>query len=441
MAFIGTLGQVSLSSVFQAIEAHAKTGALIVKQGEQWIEFYVRSGRLICIGPVRTNTTLEERLVQAGVISAQALQDAVLALGATPQDETRLALTLMDLGYVSRENLRAWATKEAAAVVQAVLSWQNGEISFEEGQQPPLNRLLVAISISSLLTPFVSPVPASTTGPEFQPRSTGGEAVSSTMRPQVQAPAPAHLPASLSASELVTEIPRFSESLLPESPLPDLSAVEDAATPQSLAYPPLAQPKRVTAPLQPLSVDTSFLRPEMALLPVDLSPLREQNPVFVLTPEQWRLLTRADGRTTLEMACHELGMPVGLIRQVTGELLALGLVNILPSPQTPAPLYELSPVSRQLIASGLANGLVTPGYAAAPAQPWVAIAPTTDGLPPSFSSPTAFETQSQWGNGGNGATFIRGRGWITTPQPLQPLQPSGPLYSTQAVYASAGEKR
>ena len=119
---------------------------LIIKQEVLWVELYFRDGRLMCIGPVRPNATLGDRLLQAGVISKQDLQEAISTIDIAQPGETRIALTLMDLGYVSHERLRAWATKEAREVIQVLLTWQSGEISFEERQPPPTDRLLVALS-------------------------------------------------------------------------------------------------------------------------------------------------------------------------------------------------------------------------------------------------------------------------------------------------------
>ena len=71
MSFIGTLEQFSLSTILLKIEEEAKTGVLIIKQEAQWVELSFRQGQLVCIGPVRSNKTLGDRLLQAGVISQQ----------------------------------------------------------------------------------------------------------------------------------------------------------------------------------------------------------------------------------------------------------------------------------------------------------------------------------------------------------------------------------
>lgn len=439
MSFIGTLEQVSLALILQGIEAHAKTGLLVIKQEEQWVELYFRDGRLMCIGPVRANATLGERLLQAGVISQSALQDALQPIGEAQFGETRVALTLMELGYVSHEGLRAWATKEATNVLKVLFTWQNGTLYFEDGQQPPVDRLLVALSCMSLLPP----VPTVMT-PQEPPRVQVELAA-----PVVQTPQPSLAPATpitpimpitpvvptqstrattpaLNAAQIFTDEPISTAvvaSVTPDSPMPSLNIFCDSDTPNVSTLTP---PQRITTPMTPPPINSSYLRADMVLMPVDLSSLREQNPQLPITPERWRLLTRIDGQTTLQQVCQELAMPANIICQVAAELIALGLVQ--PTSGQPAAIAELSPTSRELLMASLGNGHIAPGYAASAVPPWTVVGPTTDALPPSFQAALPIETKSQWGNGGNGATFVPGRGWIPASQPLQPLQPSGPLY-------------
>src|SRR5437660_7641830 len=99
-------------NILQRVEAYAKTGLCVIQQGVQWVELYFGEGRLICSSPIRADITLGERLVEAGVISPQALQAALGFMRAEEFSEMRLALTLMDLGYIDRETLRAWATQQ-----------------------------------------------------------------------------------------------------------------------------------------------------------------------------------------------------------------------------------------------------------------------------------------------------------------------------------------
>ena len=449
MSLIGQLEQLNLSLILQGIEKYAKTGLLIVKQDEQKVELYFREGRLMCIGPVRPGMSLGDRLLQAGVISTSALQDSVLAVGVAEPGETRLALTLMELGHVSHEGLRAWATSEASGVIQILLTWQNGEIYFEDEIQPPADRLLVSFSASALL-PAPPPVatPANPTRHEtdaislqnIQPwneatisvQAQGKEMLHSV---QHDIPEPAGL---LSAAQLITEMPPISASF--STPPPSLPAANMFRDVNAQVIPQLSPPVRISQPLPPLRIDTSFMRPDMVLKPLDLSALRQQSPQLQITPGQWRILTRVDGRTTLQTVCQELGMSAELLCQVAGELIALGLIHV-SMPAQQASMNELPPVSADLFSPASNNGYVSHANVANTPQPWVAVTHTTGALPPSFGAHVSYETMSQWGNGGTGTTFVPGQGWVAKPQPMQPLQPGGPFYTTGGVYAPVGSGR
>ena len=385
----------------------------------------------MCIGPVKANISLGERLLQAGIISQAALSDAVLAMGDAQFGETRIALTLMELGHVSQEGLYEWSKKEAIDVLRVLLAWQTGDIFFEDGRQAPADRLLIALSCMSLLPQALSLM--KTAQSQLEVSQPGVQIQSTTL----QQPAHSVMP---SASVLMAE-PELS-TFTPDTPTPEscsmpvspLSNITMFSSFDEQPVTPLPPPQRLTTPIPPLSVDTSYLRPDTVLVPVDFSSLRGENLQLPLTPERWRLLTRVDGRTTLQQACQELAMPAELLCQVAGELITLGLAQPIRVQQ--APVQELSPVSRELILAGLGNGYITPGSAAAAPPPWLAVSPTTDALPYEYRDDLPFETKSQWGNGGNGATFVPGRGWIANSQPLQPMQPSGPL-CLNGVYAHA----
>lgn len=452
MSLIGTLEQVNVSLIFERIETYAKTGLLVVRQDVQWAELYFREGKLMCIGPVRANATLGDRLLQAGIISPEALRETLLALGGRQPDETHTALALMEAGYVTREDLRTWAIKEATQVLRVLATWQNGDIYFEEGVPTPPDRLLAALTASSLAPPMsvphTQPPSGATSAPQVlrETQQVYNDAVplapmvaEEPIRSTISASSLVNVPASLDESQFIAETPRPTISFAPSAEVAFSLNLTSDAVPSN--HSPLPMPQVVEVPFQPRRIDTSFLRPEMVLIPIDFSGGRENNSQVQITPDQWRLLTRVDGQTSLQAACRELTMPVEQVRQVAGELITLGMVQASAPMQLPqTPIYEISSVSREILMAGVGNGYLIPGYAAAPIQTWGSVSPTTDplSLSPSGGLNGAFAGQPQWGNGQNGTAFVQGRGWVTTSQPLQPVQTSGALYPTNGVYAQAG---
>lgn len=535
MSLIGTLEQFGLANVLQRCEHFEKTGVLILKQGPSWIEFYLNAGHLRCVGPLRTNANLGERLLHDGIISQQVLQEVFIALQPlqlTELTESQFARTLLERGYVGRDDLRRWTINNTVSVLKVLLTWTTGEMYFDENTLPPADRLLVDMTLSSLLDlattsfhavpatapispqpqptpvatqtsgqplrypepvqppvqrePMVSP-PLSVPPKQFHPSGPLSAptlltstvppvepAVSATPSPDVArvptlmsasqflddssysvpqqaSPAPAtdtgvlHDPGSLSAAELFAGVDFGSLSAAELVPAPDFDAIpsSDAISHSDVVPPRDTEPARldsgflslfgsaddnanngllpavpVAQPQPPQCIDISFLRPEMVLLPADLSAGRQQNSQIQITPDQWCLLTYVDGQTPLSVICQLLNAAPELVCRVAGELMFEGLIY--PSSPDAAQSFESSPVSREMVASGLGGGYVAPGYASAAASPWSASMPNVPSAP---GKPV--ETESQWGNGGNGATFIPGRGWIATPQPMLPLQPNG----------------
>jgi hypothetical protein len=240
--------------------------------------------------------------------------------------------------------------------------------------------------------------------------------------------------AGLSASAEADDAGAFS-SLFGGSSDGDFAAPAQQAS--SISF---VSPQPISIPIPSRFVDTSYMRPDMVLMPLDLSALRTQNILMALTPEQWRLLTVVDGRTSLQEACRDLSMTPDLLCQVAGELAADQLIQLV-LPAAAEAAQEVSPISLAGMAPGPGNGYVAPGYAASPAQPWAASVPLTPEIAPQFPSAISFESRSQWGNGGDGAAFVPGRGWVAPPQPLQPLSPGNSPLSYADSYAQIGGGR
>ncbi len=438
VSFIGSLDQFDLSIILQRIESYQKTGLLVVKQGERIVELSFRQGQLLCIGPVRPDISLADRLLQAGAISREAYQDVALTPGADRYREVGVALALIDLGHINQQSLYLWAFSEASRVIEALINWADGEIYFEENQLPPSDRLLIALPVLSMLPEQPSEASA-------QPVTIGAAPSTSTAVAHPTYKAAGAIQNSISdAPTMHGEKPTFFDDTTAmasfySSPgtVPDTERHTDALPRSTMGT--LLPPRPVTTPMMPMRVNTAYMQPHMVLSPVDLSAYREQNPQIPFTPDQWRLFTRADGQTTLQMAAQELSMPPDQVCQVAGELVALGVIALTMPAYGLGDVNELSPVSREYIQAGLSNGMMTPGYSSMPAQPWEAAQPSPNPRG-RFSLPYPIETHSQWGNGGNGATFVLGNGWVVAPtsaQPSQPL-PMSQYDERSRVYAKAG---
>jgi len=495
VSLIGSLEQFDLANILRRIEVFSKTGLLVAKQGEMWVEFYFRQGQLVCVGPVRANVTLIDRLLQANLLSIQSLPQIKQVVGFSEVNETRIALALINEGYLTREVLRGWASHETSQILQAIFSWPTGEIYFEDDCQTPPDRLLVALSISTLLESLspavIAPRPAAISAPttdepafaaleniahparaalidagsggqmqhgqSFAPATPGMLNASQLIeRPPVfgQGSMPPATLGMLNASQLLERPPAFGQGSMPpdgvgllnasqlieqppvfngpstprdgegilnasqlieEFPFKPTSAggpvnaaqlIGDIAPPSFASANPsgmfgpeidisassqisILPPQPVRNPLPPARIDTSFMTPELVLAPVDLSTLRERNPQVQLTPDQWSLFALVDGQLPLQVLCQALNAPAEQVCMVAGELIAIGLI---------VPLTPITGALSELTSPGMSPSAPYPAYTS-----------------PMMSAPGAFvlppDTQSQWGNGRNGASFTVGGGW------------------------------
>ncbi len=441
MSFLGTIEKLNVASVLQRIETFSKTGLLVVRQDIHWVELYCRDGHLLCVGPLRTSATLGERLLQDGVVSSAELQETMQAVGSNVPSETQIALTLMNLGYVTREELRTWATKKTEVVLAAVLAWSTGKLYFDENAGPPSERLLVSLSISSLLA-TLSPQNTFLQAPPVTQHAVQEHIMveqfrTGSVQRDVSHAATLYDPTQFRAESPSPHTPPIStgsETLLPVFPF--LGNTGGNVGPSMPPAPPQTPTPALSVSEVSVSrkrtIDTSFMQPDMVLVPADLSTLSEQ--YIQVTPDQWRLLTRIDGFTSLQDICFALKMQAADVCRLAGELLVEQLVHIV-SPSINS-VQELSPISQNLLQSGLNNGLATPGYASSVQSPWGNMLPMADIIP---QLPPMHETYSQWGNGGNGATFVPGQGWVAPSQALQPIQQKS--FGGRGVYTPVVGKR
>jgi hypothetical protein len=480
VSLIGSLEQFDLANILRRLEVFSKTGLLVIKQGDLWVEFYFRQGQLVCIGPVRSKATLVGRFMQANLLSPQALPQIKETIGAAGSNETQIAVALINAGFLTRETLRTWFAQEASQILQAIFTWQIGEIYFEDDCPTPVDRLLVALSVSQLLDAMPTPAvslstarPASVVAPSTDDHArTSSSLPPDTERlrqvnvaPLVENAAQFSSAGFLNAAQLIEQPPAFdapsapsgvaatstgllnASQLIDDSPF-DLSGSLDLAqfvapTPPTVSFASVAPsvsfasiapskglfgseievaapaqvslmpPQPVRNPLPPPRVDTSFMTPELVLVSVDLSALRERNPQVQLTPDQWRLFALIDGHFSLQELCQMLMVSSEVVCNLAGELIAIGLV--MPLTQTMSSMSEFAQTGAQNVLAQPSPYAVQPNW---PPQSQMS-------GPMSFVGP--METQASWGKGYNGANVMVGGSWVVSSQqePMQFGQPSG----------------
>ncbi len=139
-------------------KSHAKTGLLTLIHNEQEAELYFQQGQLTSIS-LKKGPVLGERLVQAGIISQDALQEALLTLltkdstlATKNHGDALIAQTLLRLGKLRHEQLNAWMIREAIEILRNLLIWSESDVYFTEGVTAPPDRLILNYRVTSLIS-------------------------------------------------------------------------------------------------------------------------------------------------------------------------------------------------------------------------------------------------------------------------------------------------
>ncbi len=133
MAIKGSLKEASLPDVVQLLFLGRRTGCLSVANDRNFASIWFDDGWIIFAGMLARNDRLGERLVAAGQITAEHLDQAIATQGTVPG---RLGAVLVQLGFLSMKELEAELRRQVEETVYTLFTWSSGTFSFDAGVQP-----------------------------------------------------------------------------------------------------------------------------------------------------------------------------------------------------------------------------------------------------------------------------------------------------------------
>ncbi len=149
MALKGNLQDFSTTQLLNLVHLARKSGALRVNQDSQTAELFFQDGKIIFASLTGLDGLLTDMLARAGKLSPG--QAKAIQARAKEQDDKRLALILIQNGYVSKEDVVQSATQHILDVVYRLFTWTFGEFFFEPDKQPDKNRLTVPIDLGNVI--------------------------------------------------------------------------------------------------------------------------------------------------------------------------------------------------------------------------------------------------------------------------------------------------
>ncbi len=153
MALAGTLRQVALVDVLRAIEGGQRTGRLMLHLGDRRALVYFTRGQWVLTERVGSNLVLAHHLARYGLITPEQFE-AVMGVPfaqAGSISDTQIARALVTSRVIGQEHVLAFAESDALDLLSFVLTWPDGEFSFEDGVPPPQGRVAVPLPVSQLL--------------------------------------------------------------------------------------------------------------------------------------------------------------------------------------------------------------------------------------------------------------------------------------------------
>src|SRR4051812_28660392 len=131
MSINGSLRETSLADVLQLLSMGRKTGCLSLTHRGKFASVFFDAGRVTYASIVNRRERIGERLVQAGVVSAEQLHAALEQQGKRP--ESRIGDVLVEMALVSREALDQQIRAQVEEAVCLLFPWTDGTFTFIAG--------------------------------------------------------------------------------------------------------------------------------------------------------------------------------------------------------------------------------------------------------------------------------------------------------------------
>lgn len=171
MALSGNLRQVAFAEVLRGIEGGRRTGCLLIEWGTLRAGIYFADGQWLLTERHGDTAPLGHQLARAGILTPARFE---MATGVPMSDaalvsDIQAVRMLISAQMLTQEQLRAWAASDAIALLAVVLSWPDGEFSFEDDAQLPSGRVAIPLAITPLLTQALGDAHRGTPPPAIRP--------------------------------------------------------------------------------------------------------------------------------------------------------------------------------------------------------------------------------------------------------------------------------
>jgi len=144
----GDLETIDLPDVLMMISQSSKTGIFTIRRGMEEKKLCFRKGMLVSASSTNDNEKLGEVMLETGLITNEKLLEARRKQTET---EDRIGNILLTSGDITQDNLIQGLKAQASKIIMNLLSWWGGYFTFEEGEFPIPNKLVVGFDLKNII--------------------------------------------------------------------------------------------------------------------------------------------------------------------------------------------------------------------------------------------------------------------------------------------------
>jgi len=129
----GTLDEILVPEVVHSFTASGKSGVLHLSRGSTTKRIYFKNGAIVFASSDDTEERLGERLVRAGALTRSELELACRVLATS---HLRLGATLVEMGYLSTDELDRRVKEQITSIIHSLFPWESGVFRAEILDRP-----------------------------------------------------------------------------------------------------------------------------------------------------------------------------------------------------------------------------------------------------------------------------------------------------------------
>jgi len=134
MALVGNIRDFGLSDFLYLVDRGYKTGCLHLDRADDSASLYFDKGKLVTADRKNNRAPVIDLLQHKGKLTPQQAQQVIQTHNG--DGSTSLVQLLMQLEYVSRDDLQRILQQHIEESVYGLFGWPDGEFRFEQGQRP-----------------------------------------------------------------------------------------------------------------------------------------------------------------------------------------------------------------------------------------------------------------------------------------------------------------